>query len=162
MDIQEFKKKVETIASERGTVWVTSPLKVNKEAEETVRMLFSELLKCQECGKCCNSFWFSVVPLYQSDYEKLVYHTKIPVEDIQKMTKLTSFQGKGVVCLKQPCGFLKDSKCSIYSNRPIVCKYFPMMIEKEVIKINVSCPAGLEVYLKLAEKNSFGLDSEGL
>lgn len=160
MEIEEFKEKVKRISDERGVVWVTAPLKSTPEAYETIRSLFTMLLNCQQCGKCCNGTWFTIIPLHLEDYQKIL-EVLGSDEKLKEITKLAPHDGGQVVCMKEPCPFLVDKKCSIYDKRPLTCRYFPIQVT-DVIKINVSCPAGLELYIKLAEKNNFILDSENL
>ena len=160
MNKEEFIKRVSQLAEARSSIWVELPFAYDSDSAETVRVLLNSMIKCRNCGKCCNGEWFKIVPLYLSDYRKIVNQ----VEDIHKyeeISQLVEFNDQQVTCLKEPCYFLKEGKCSIYDFRPITCKRFPILVD-EKIKINVNCPAGMEIYLKLADQNKFELDSEGL
>ena len=90
--------------------------------------------KCLGCGKCCELYVVEVLKenlkLYQirKGYLKTVKYKK-------------SFH----IVYNMPCNYLKDHKCSIYSNRPIQCPRFPsrsfLPIQK---KINPECGYCLE------------------
>ena len=95
-----------------------------------------------------------------SDYRKILNQVE-GVFKYEEISRLVEYNGQQITCLTEPCYFLKDGKCSAYEFRPITCKRFPILID-EKIKINVNCPAGMELYLKLADQNKFELDSEGL
>jgi Fe-S-cluster containining protein len=115
---------------------------------------------CKQCGKCCTGFWFNNIPLLDGDQEKIVSACKSK-EEFQEITDLMDFNDKKMFALKEPCVFLKENKCSIHQNSPSVCKMFPVMIEDTII-INVCCPAGLDLYTKIAIKNNLVLDSIGI
>jgi Fe-S-cluster containining protein len=158
MEIEEFTNKVKLISEGRGAVWVTCGVNITEESQETVRMLFAELIKCQLCGRCCSGFWFNVVPLFQADYERLLL-LGYSVDDIKGMTKISDKDS--VVCLTEPCKLMKDNRCLIHKDKPKACRDFPVQVGSK-ITINVSCPAGLELYLRLAKNNNFALDDVGL
>jgi len=159
MNSEDFKEKVTEITNNRGNVWVTLPLKATPEAYETIRILFNTIFECKQCGKCCNGTWFTIIPLHVEDYQNIL--NIAGEERLKEITKLADHDNGKVVCLKEPCHFLLDSKCSIYDKRPLTCKYYPLQIT-DVMKINVNCPAALEAYIKISEKNNLILDSEGL
>jgi Fe-S-cluster containining protein len=146
MDSKEFCAKVKDLADNRSTVWVTVPIPIDSKTAQAI----NSQVECEKCTKCCNGFWFDLVPLLQDD----------PLTVLDK-TSTALWEGRNVQCIKQPCPYLKDNKCSIYEDRPKVCRMFPVMVEKDV-KINVCCPAGLALYLKLAVEYGLTLDSEGL
>lgn len=160
MNIEEFKNAVKKISENHGVVWVEAPFRFHEQSKDILIILFDALFECKRCGKCCNGFWFSVVPLHQSDFDKIIL-SGITWERFKEVSTLTKLNDMQVVCLSQPCKFFEDSKCSIYSSRPNACRWFPVIVSDKV-RVNVSCPAGLEVYVKLAEKNGFDVDSTGL
>jgi Fe-S-cluster containining protein len=160
MNKEEFIRRVGQLSEARSSIWVELPFVYTAESTETVKILMDSLINCQYCGKCCNGEWFKIVPLFLSDYRKILNQVE-NVFKYEEISQLVEFNGQQVTCLTEPCHFLKDGKCSIYEYRPITCKKFPILVD-EKIKINVNCPAGMEIYLKLADHNKFELDSEGL
>jgi Fe-S-cluster containining protein len=160
MDEKEFTEKVKNISDKRGSVWVALDMKFGPESKESLEMILNSFVECKRCGKCCNGFWFNIVPLYKEDKDKMI-SMGISSEDFDKFTKPASFNGESYTALVQPCKFFTDCGCSIYEKRPVACNKFPVQV-METIKINVCCPAGLELYLKLAKRNHFTLDSEGI
>lgn len=94
---------------------------------------FKEGLKfgCTECGKCCSGLpgyvWVS-----EQEVENIANSLQIsPKEFIKKYVR----QVNGAMSLLEyrdmedhnqfACVFLKDKKCSIYSERPMQCRTFP-------------------------------------
>ena len=66
--------------------------------------------------------------------------------------------GEWLWTLPRPCCFLKDNRCSIYEDRPVVCKYYPLQrvwLEKEgeyvVGVFTCWCDAGRRCIKKLME-----------
>ena len=161
MDNIEFVSKVKEISGKRGVVWVTAGFVYGMDSLDTINSLFSALVECKQCGKCCTGFWFKTIPLLIGDYEQMKEGTGMTDEELRKTMELMDFGGKSVVCLSEPCYFFKDGGCSIYDYRPKVCRYFPTIVEDK-IKINVSCPAGLECYMKITNKGNNKLDTVGL
>jgi Fe-S-cluster containining protein len=160
MTLEEFKEKVKKLSAERGIIWVTVPLVYDKSLADSIRTSFAAMLQCQQCGKCCNGFWFQATPIFLGDYGKIL-GMGTSVFEFEDMSKLIDDKDHKIVCLSQPCHFLEDGKCSIYGSRPLTCKWFPIMLE-DSLRINISCPAGLELYLNMVEKYHLKLDSEGI
>lgn len=65
-----------------------------------------------------------------------------------------------VLCLSNPnkvCSFLKNDKCSIYENRPLICKSYPhILVGNKVIEIKNPCP--IKWTLTDDKKNQIELD----
>ena len=162
MNIEEFREKVKKMAGERGIVWVTADLKYTEESKETISFLLDLLVECEQCGKCCSGFWFKIVPLFIGEPEKLIRVSGKTPEEFSNIVVQADLDGVHAVCISQPCGFLNsENKCSIYKDRPAVCKMFPITVTDK-IRINVSCPAGFNAYVKMASRGYFTLDSENL
>lgn len=106
---------------------------------EQLSVLLSQV-NCGDCSKCCESSFdneeICIVPdeyLYLA--EKYGYgHFNIDVN--------------GKITLHYPCPFLKSRRCSIYSDRPLVCTLFPFQpggtsgedAELNVLALASSCP----------------------
>ncbi len=99
--------------------------------------------KCICCGECCRKISdedsnTKGLPLFEWEVEKikkLGIDKKIKIEPIDFV--LDKKSGKyfctGYVLTKEPCPFLKDNKCSIHKERPIVCRAFPVARNPEFL-----------------------------
>lgn len=107
--------------------------------------------KCKKCGKCCSENT-EFIPLFEWEMERLQELAK--EKDIKLEIKPTELvydkRSKKAVCSQFglytiPCPFLIGNKCSVYSDRPIVCKAFPIaktpLLDGKVDLSNfVKCP----------------------
>jgi len=77
-----------------------------------------ELELCGKCGKCCKIS----SPIHIADEEIAFYNQffgmSFPKHIIHK-------DGKWYLKNTKPCEFLKDNKCSIYKQRPEICRSYP-------------------------------------
>ena len=81
------------------------------------RRFLSGMLLCNpgECNECCH---YNRVPLNSFDLARF---------EIAKIdANLMYDEGKHYLVTEGGCQFLKDGACSIYKNRPDVCKQFPI------------------------------------
>jgi Fe-S-cluster containining protein len=82
-----------------------------------------------------------------------------PPEALKLGIKGTS-DGSGQVLLSLPCKFFKKGQCSIYSERPAACRFYPVQVggtgkgsspQDVIIGLDSYCPEslrlGLRVYL---------------
>lgn len=90
--------------------------------------------KCYNCGYCCSNFGpAGTLPIFHWEKKKLeAIATKknislnfIP-ENVyyDSISKKIFFVNYGMK--NMPCPFLKNNKCSIYNERPLICKSFPI------------------------------------
>jgi Fe-S-cluster containining protein len=68
-------------------------------------------IKCSSCGKCCSNIF---IPFLANEDEKrwIEYHSMEVIEN-----EIGTF-----IKINNPCSKLKDNKCSIYEDRPKVCR----------------------------------------
>ncbi|HPD81957.1 MAG TPA: YkgJ family cysteine cluster protein [Candidatus Pacearchaeota archaeon] len=108
-----------------------------------------EKFQCRKCGDCCRFFgetdnWLPLFEWEKDKMKELAEQKKIsfeakPIELIfDKKSNLAFFINYG---LKGPCPFLINNKCSIYEDRPLICKAFPMgknpYFVEEIMNINL-------------------------
>jgi Fe-S-cluster containining protein len=75
---------------------------------------------CSGCGECCTD----IIPLTKRDVKRL---KKLVKDKNLNPNRRTTNSGNNVCC-----PFLNDNiECSIYKNRPIICKSFKCNINKE-------------------------------
>ena len=107
--------------------------------------------KCNNCGYCCSNFGpAGTLPVFHWEMKKLkaiameknISLTFIP-ENVyyDSISKEIFFINYGMK--NMPCPFLEDNKCSIYENRPLICRSFPigknpLFDEKEISSVRSS------------------------
>lgn len=90
------------------------------------------LFNCSKCGLCCG------------DTSKKTRRVLLPLLDAQRIVAITN-QPIGTfadaVSGKEPyvyemkkdakgqCMFLKDNECTIYENRPLICRFYPFELQ---------------------------------
>lgn len=95
-----------------------------EEVDKVVHQLHNRItnqIDCTECGNCCNSLRPGVT---NQEIERLAGMDGMKPRDFEdEFVEEDSGQDK---CLKDtPCKYLKDKKCTIYSQRPNACKSYP-------------------------------------
>lgn len=93
---------------------------------------------CSSCGLCCSHFRVSF-PVGEIDQQGSNINVPITfavkLNDFRAVMKGTE-QGGRCVALEGECG-KEGVKCSIYANRPSVCREFPVWDEQG--KVNPKC-----------------------
>lgn len=103
--------------------------------------------ECQCCGWCCKNFGddnHKYLPIFEWEvktYQKIADGTRRcqPCESEEKIkisfkpVKYLLDEKSGIVFVylygmtTEPCPFLEKNKCSIYSDRAIICRQFPLL-----------------------------------
>lgn len=95
--------------------------------------------RCTQCGNCCKD---PLLPLTDSDIERITKHTGEETKDLVRWVDRNGIdmddepeafvilkQGKRVMVLKHEgggCRYLgSDDRCTIYGQRPLGCRIFP-------------------------------------
>ena len=73
-------------------------------------------MACKECGECCVKLVFPMVGSGQwfTDFTEFVNSTRPGLMELKD----------GILRLMVPCVHLKDHRCSVYEERPVICKNF--------------------------------------
>ena len=95
--------------------------------------------ECQGSGKCCvsrNSYGF--VYLSDNDLKRFSKHFKLSIKKFKE--NYCEVTDGFIHLLEKPeldgnCIFLKNKKCSVYSNRPSQCRTWPFWNENMNVKI---------------------------
>jgi Fe-S-cluster containining protein len=128
-------------------------VKTRLECDQSVilllKALFSLSIKCQTCAKCCDGSFFKDVPLLGDDIKAIAEKTGWSLSQIKKVCHCNKNGDKLFLSIAQPCPFLVSGRCSIYDVRPTICRLFPVIIHDNILKINISCPAGENIFEKL-------------
>ncbi|MEM2902311.1 MAG: YkgJ family cysteine cluster protein [Candidatus Bathyarchaeia archaeon] len=88
---------------------------------------------CVKCGACC---------MDQNGRERKIWMLKREAETISKLTGLEVDDFSDQVSGSNPytrvmkkkdgaCFFLRDLRCSVYSERPLTCRFYPFSLTKE-------------------------------
>src|SRR5437870_7428675 len=78
---------------------------------------------CTRCGLCCDGSLFADVELANSDEAGALEVMGLEIEDADA--------DSGALLL-QPCGALKERRCSIYLHRPECCRTFECRLLQDV------------------------------
>jgi len=93
--------------------------------------------ECQCCGWCCKNFGdenHKYLPIFEWEvktYQKIADERKIKISF--KPVKYLLDEKSGIIFVylygmtTEPCPFLEKNKCSIYSDRAIICRQFPLL-----------------------------------
>lgn len=109
--------------------------------------------ECKKCGECCKKFGLKGwLPLWEWEAEKLkqvaegknISLNLQPIDmALDKRSGLAFFIH--YVLIQEPCPFLINNQCSIYEDRPLVCRSFPLLeshlFDEGVANLNLGkCP----------------------
>ncbi|RLI82312.1 YkgJ family cysteine cluster protein [Archaeoglobales archaeon] len=97
------------------------------------------------CGKCC---YETEMPLTAGDIERIKAlgfdedDFSVVVEGVRRLRNV-----------KGACYFLKDNKCTIYENRPIGCRIYPLVLDEDgKVVVDEVCPLKDEIEAELTPK----------
>lgn len=103
---------------------------------------------CKQCGECCKNFGDGdTLPLFNREkkfYEELAVQTGVDIKFVPENILLDKKSGI-MFCLNwglkgNPCPFLIGNKCSIYNNRALICRAFPIhKIPDDIRSVNLGC-----------------------
>lgn len=107
-----------------------------------------EINACNKCGKCCKNFGpvgLMILPWELKNFQEkadainksLKLGSMALSEEVHKKNLVVSYYIKN-----EPCIFYQEGICSIYDDRPLVCRSYPLMYnpEENRIEINGDCP----------------------
>src|SRR5258708_2497484 len=88
---------------------------------KTLSQKYCALIDCTQCANCCRSLH---VEFKKSELHAIAKTLRQSIEAFQKQSMS---EGK----VNPPCPMLNGKLCSIYENRPDVCKSFPHLGQRE-------------------------------
>lgn len=80
---------------------------------------------CTQCANCCRSL--IIAPDYP-DISRLACATGMTTQDFKRAYMRRDFEGD-MVMKQKPCPFLKNNRCSVYEDRPKLCRRYPYLDE---------------------------------
>jgi Fe-S-cluster containining protein len=87
---------------------------------------------CNRCAKCCGDTKERVrsILLLEAEAERIAKKTSKKIEDFaEKVEKAQPYVYQMRKTVEGKCVFLKDSLCSIYHIRPLICKCYPFQLK---------------------------------
>jgi len=89
--------------------------------------------ECQKCGQCCKDFGGGFLPLWEWEADKLkkLAEKNNIVLNLEPLSMLFDKRSRLAFSIQiklsqEPCPFLVNNRCSIYEERPLVCRCFPL------------------------------------
>jgi Fe-S-cluster containining protein len=102
--------------------------------------------RCKRCGKCCKGEWGdNTVSVFPGEVREIARAAGLDWLEIARPMESQDSDERGEYhtfewALKKQkngdCKFLQDGRCSIYASRPLICKTYPMRLDRQ----------GLETY----------------
>lgn len=87
--------------------------------------------ECNKCGLCCGDTKEKTrrILLLQKEAEVISQETSIPIQEFATETNNKPY----VYEMKKPnqgkCFFLKNNQCTIYNQRPLICRFYPFELK---------------------------------
>mgnify|MGYP001159234309 CR=1 FL=1 len=104
---------------------------------------------CNKCGLCCGDTEKKTrhILLLESEASNISAQTGLPIKEFAEETDA---KAPYVYEMKKPidgkCFFLKDNQCTIYGQRPLICRFYPFELrfdqdkETYVFDFTLECP----------------------
>jgi len=130
----------------------------DRELDETVRETVDEVwqkIDCTTCANCCKTL---IIPVTDGDITRLSNRLKITRAEFSTAYLTKDADGDKVLA-SQPCVFLgADNRCTVYEDRPEVCRDFPFLYKDDfrsrslsVIDNSSLCPIVFNVWHRLKQ-----------
>lgn len=114
---------------------------------------------CRKSGDCCKRFYSSGPRIKESEKEKIIrtLENKEVIDHFKKIEfpreKISEYiKNHNSLPLqdKKTCAFLNsNNECIIHSDKPEVCRTYPLMIDQKTdkteIKVDLDCPRGQDI-----------------
>lgn len=132
--------------------------KDGNQIDKRVHRLFEEVaaqIDCTACGNCCAVMWPTVT---KADVERLASRFSMS-PDAFEAEHVCEMEKDSLALIGQPCHFLKDKRCTVYSDRPEVCRSYPHLHKPDfvfrlmgVVSNYGVCPIVFNVYERLKDE----------
>jgi uncharacterized protein len=107
------------------------------------------VFECTKCGLCCGDTKEKTrcILLLESEANEISEQTALPKEAFTKPAKNKHPYQFEMKKNEGKCFFLKDNQCSIYSSRPLICRFYPFELKFDaengsyVFSFTFECPA---------------------
>lgn len=162
LDVEEIerlcKEKVDENYRFRGFLKCQNSERVDRIVSRLYKDIAAQI-NCIECANCCKKLKTAVS---LTEIEHLASLENIsPEEFTARFTEKDDFDGKR--SLKDlPCKYLINNKCTIYANRPNICKSYPHIHQPgftsrtfDIIEYAEICPIVYNVFENLKAELGF-------
>jgi len=116
------KKKLKMPPVREGDVLKgVSSLGVVLETEVAMIVALQQTL-CRRCGNCCRNR--GQIRFRKDELQGVADHLHVEYKRLKDRLRATPM-GDGTFTVAQPCMFLRDNLCAIYTTRPWTCRVYP-------------------------------------
>ena len=106
---------------EEDVLKAVSSLGIIVETEVAMAIAMQDII-CQRCGDCCRNR--GTIRFRKDELQAAADHLHVEYKRLKDKIGATPM-GDGTFIIGQPCRFLKDNRCIIYSVRPGTCRGYP-------------------------------------
>ena len=105
--------------------------------------------ECTRCGLCCGDTPQKTrhILLLTSEAQKIAKETSLPPADFSVEIQDKQPYSYEMKKAEGKCFFLKENQCTIYTLRPLICRFYPFQLtfnkdqETHVFYFTLECPA---------------------
>lgn len=116
-------------------------------------------IDCTACGNCCREM---AIAVEDEEIERLAGHMGISAEEFESHHVAEDNDYGEKFMPETPCPFLGGTLCTIYEDRPKVCREFPHLDKKDfrtrlggVVDNTALCPIVFNVYEELKRRTNW-------
>jgi Fe-S-cluster containining protein len=113
---------------------------------DLIKKITATGFKCKRCGRCCRgAFGDNTVTVFPFEIRGLMEATGLGWLDIARPHESDDVDEYGLYhtfewALRKEengdCFFLKEGKCAVYGNRPLICRTYPMRLEAGCLELS--------------------------
>lgn len=133
-----------------------------RRLDSLVREILAEVtaeIDCTACGNCCREMGAAVD---SDDIERLARRVGITPEEFEERHVAADNEDGEKFMPETPCPFLGDNLCTVYEDRPTVCREFPHLHKDDfwtrllgVVSNTAMCPIVFNVYEELKRRTKW-------
>jgi Fe-S-cluster containining protein len=133
-----------------------------KELDALVHEILAEVtsgIDCTTCGNCCREMGVAVDA---DDIERLARRVGISPEEFEERHVAVDNDYGEKFMPETPCPFLGGNLCTVYEDRPTVCREFPHLHKEHfrsrlfgVVDNSAMCPIVFNVYEELKRRTNW-------
>ncbi len=127
-DVHEIERLSELNASRNSEFRTFLKHRLDWDGEKldcAVHEILSEVtsaIDCTKCAVCCLEMGISVEP---EEIDRMARHTGMSSEEFESRNVVMDSDWSEKIMAESPCMFLDKKLCTIYNDRPVVCRDFP-------------------------------------
>ncbi len=131
------------------------PSRLDRRVHELAAEVSAQV-DCRACANCCKTM---TPRLTRADTKRLATHLGMTAAAFKQQFLREDEDGDGLVINALPCPFLKGNACTVYDQRPSVCRSFPHLHKRgfvfrliQVVSNASRCPIVFGVYEQLKDE----------